>query len=121
MLIVVRDSNFIIVFIISFMSVFSISCVQTQNSSVRDEISYATLGITSILATNCSGCHPDYHTQTSNQLIANGLVVAGNPENSKLYYRLTGSLGSNGPKNMPMGSSLTADDVAQVREWIQGL
>lgn len=95
--------------------------MQTQNSSVRDETSYGTMGIAAILATNCSSCHPDYHTQTSDQLIANNLVIAGDPENSKLYYRLTGSGGIQGPKNMPMGNSLNASDVEQIRLWIESL
>ena len=125
-----RETNFIIRIVLLVSVCVSVSCLQTQNSSSQDKTSYGpasvlgvTAAVTSVLSTNCAACHAaeNFHLQTSGQLIANGYVVAGNPEASKLYYRLTGSTGSLGPKTMPMGSALTSDDLESIRSWIQDL
>ena len=52
-------------------------------------------------------------------LVAAGLMVKGDPTNSKLYYRLAGSSGTNGPKNMPSGGSLSSDQIAEIEHWIK--
>lgn len=119
MLTFVKDTKFIIV--IFFFSLVCANCVQTQNSNTRDELAFATMGIGSIVAANCASCHADFNNLTSAGWISRNLVIPGDPENSPLYYRLNGSLGSKGPKNMPLGSSLTSADVEFVRDWISGL
>lgn len=73
-----------------------------------------------IVGTHCGACHA-FHTLDDATLVANGLVVPGRPEDSKLYYRLTGSSGANGPKNMPTGGSLSAEDVAKIQDYITAL
>jgi hypothetical protein len=95
------------------------ACMQTENSNSLDA-SLSAEGVRGILSQNCKNCHV-YSTQTDDELIDAGLIVPGDPENSKLYYRLAGSSGANGPKNMPSGGSLTVGEVEQIRAWIEGL
>lgn len=101
------------------------ACVQTENSSSLDRETYGNddslFGAArTIIGSNCSACHA-YHTMTEAELISAGLIVAGEPENSKIYYRLTGSTGSAGPKNMPSGSALSSQDREAISAWIEGI
>jgi mono/diheme cytochrome c family protein len=103
------------------------ACIQTENSSSLDGDSYGTatgspefIAARLVFLQNCNGCHA-YHTQTEAQLIAQGLAVAGNPEGSKLFYRLAGSSGASGPKNMPTGGTLSNDDLTAVFTWLQNI
>lgn len=100
-------------------------CFQTENSSSLDADTYGNvngtaefLAVRTIFQNNCGGTCHSYHSQTEAQLKAAGLFIAGSPNSSKLYYRLVGSDGSQGPKNMPTGGSLSSSDLAQVRYWI---
>jgi hypothetical protein len=101
-------------------------CFQTENSSSQDAGTYGNvdgtadfLAVRTIFSQSCGGasCH-GYHTQTELQLKTAGLFIANDPDNSKLYYRLVGSSGSSGPKNMPSGGALSSSDVQQIRYWI---
>lgn len=98
------------------------ACMQTQNSNSLDKDTFGNAGglfgaAQTIMGTNCTPCH-DYGTRSEVQLIASGLIVAGDPENSKLYYRLNGSGGSKGPKNMPQNGSLSDTQIEAIRDWI---
>ena len=94
----------------------SSSCLQTENSSSLDEFSGGD-GVRTILTTSCASCH-NYNSLSNEQLIDQGLVVAGDPEASEIYYRLVGSVGGGSPKDMPQGGALTASEVEQIRVWI---
>ncbi len=102
------------------------SCLQTENSSTFDADMYGSIGGGSpefiaarmIFTQSCNGCHA-YHTQTEAQLAASGLIVAGNPEASPIYYRLIGSSGAMGPKDMPTGGALSSAELIQIRTWIE--
>lgn len=103
------------------------SCVQTENSSSQDAGLYGNSGggsafqaARTIIGQNCVPCH-SYHSMSEAGLIAAGVLVARDPVNSKIFYRLVGSDGVNGPKTMPQGSSLSAADVATIRNWISGM
>lgn len=98
----------------------SSACVQTENSSSQDAFLFGGDTVAGILSQNCAGCH-SYHTLTEEALINLGLVVVGDPENSKLYFRLLGSSGSNGPKDMPVGGALSPGELEQIRTWILNL
>jgi hypothetical protein len=77
--------------------------------------------VRAILKTNCGACH-SFDSSTVALLKDQGLVLPGDPEGSKLYYRLSGSSGSRGPKTMPQGSSaLSGDDQNAIKSWIQAL
>lgn len=107
---------------------FAVACVQTENSSTLDESNYGDstgsaefLAARTIFAQNCAnGCH-GFHGFSEAELIAQGLVIAGNPENSPIYYRIRGSSGSNGSKNMPPSGSLQAADLTAISTWIQNI
>ena len=62
-----------------------------------------------------------FHTQSEAQLRAAGLLVAGQPENSQIYFRLNGSTGTNGPKTMPSGGALSAADLDVIKNWITAI
>lgn len=69
---------------------------------------------------NASGTSPNLAGLTEAKALANGWVEAGSPTTSKLYYRLTGSSGP-GNKNMPIGGSISAEEVQVVSTWILGI
>lgn len=100
------------------------ACLQTENSSSLDASMYGNaegtpefLAAKNILSQSCNGCHA-YHTQSEAQLKAAGLFTAGDPDNSKLYYRLVGSASALGPKDMPQGGALSSSDLQAIRAWI---
>jgi len=97
-------------------------CVQTENSSSMDKFTYGSgddlfSSVRTIMGTNCASCH-DYHTRTEAELVAAGLAVAADYLNSKLYYRLAGSDGGGGPKNMPSGGVLSTEELETIKNWI---
>lgn len=105
------------------------ACLQTENSSSQDGSAYGDstgsgseefLAARAVLVANCTGCHI-YHALTEEQMLASGVIVAGDSEGSELYYRTQGSSGSGGPKDMPQGSSISATDVAKIATWIDSI
>jgi mono/diheme cytochrome c family protein len=105
----------------------SVSCLQTENSSSSDggfagennnspEFEAARL----VFSQSCTGCH-SFHAQSEAQLIASGEVLPGDAENSPVYYRMQGSTGLNGSKNMPQNGSISTTDVETVATWINGI
>lgn len=102
------------------------NCLQTENSSSVD------VGITgtpefmaarTILLNNCTNCHigHDFHLLYEDQLVDRGDVVPGDFLNSPIYYRLAGSLGSEGPKDMPEGGALSGSDLQTIQTWIESI
>lgn len=101
-----------------------ISCLQTENSSSMDSSvtgSPEFMAARTVFLSSCANCH-DFHLLYEEELIARGDVVPGDAFNSPLYYRLAGSLGSEGPKDMPDGGGqLSATEVALVQTWIDNI
>ncbi|HMN69060.1 MAG TPA: hypothetical protein PKC28_11020 [Bdellovibrionales bacterium] len=101
-----------------------VSCLQTENSSVTDDSTFSGEGTAeyraakAVMTENCAGCHA-YHTLSEAALIDQGLMIAGDPENSPLYFRLIGSAGPQGPKDMPQSGGMSEDRVATIRAWIE--
>lgn len=97
------------------------ACLQTENSSSGDgpapEGNLEFLAANEVLLNNCTGCHI-YHTQTQQELIDDGLVIPGDINNSRLYYRIVGSLGPNGTKNMPISG---AAELQILADWITNI
>jgi hypothetical protein len=100
-------------------------CFQTENSSSLDADTYGNLSGTAeflaartIFSQNCGGTCHNYHAQSEAQLKAAGLFIVGLPDSSKLFYRLVGSSGAQGPKNMPSGGALSSSDLQKIRYWI---
>ncbi len=106
-------------------SILLTSCFENQNSSSRDGPSIDASddplfgAANTVFYNKCSSCH-DYHRLTTAQLIATGRVVAGSPESSPIYYRNQGSLGP-GLKNMPIGSTISAAELAAIYDWISSI
>ncbi|KYG61417.1 hypothetical protein AZI86_17030 [Bdellovibrio bacteriovorus] len=75
----------------------------------------------SVIESKCLNCHSSWAGARASYYVGLGLVSKNNAANSKLYYRLLGSAGSNGPKNMPQGGSLTPAEAELVRVWIDNM
>lgn len=99
--------------------------LQTENSNSMDSEMYGDAGgsaeflaARTIISQSCNGCHA-YHTLTEAQLKSAGLIVGGDAANSKIFYRLAGSAGTQGPKDMPQsGAALSRDDLDVIEAWI---
>lgn len=106
---------------------FATACFQTENSSSGDggpDLSGSPefIAAATVMAAKCTSCHYHaYHTQTEAQLVAQGEVIPGDPENSPIYYRLIGSTGANGPKNMPQDGPLTSGEMQTIVTWINSI
>ncbi len=85
-----------------------------------------------VLQKNCVGCHSTSGTASYARLdynneqdfIANGMIVRGNPEASKLIYRTQGYVQTQAgtprrPANMPMGATLSIDDFQALFDWVR--
>jgi hypothetical protein len=103
------------------------ACIQADNSSSLDEDLYggasdgtpAFLAARSVFRTSCSSpCH-DYGTKTEGQLKAAGLFFPGDADSSPLYNSLSTSTAPTGRKDMPQNGSLSADDTAIIKTWIE--
>lgn len=70
----------------------------------------------------CGSCHTGIHAGWTGQprawFVERGLVIEGDALASPLYYRLTGSAGDGGPKNMPASRTLSPEDAQLLRDWI---
>lgn len=102
-----------------------LSGCQTENSSASDESRYSGGGSAlfneakMILSARCVGCHAKF-AGTEDSLVATGDLVKGDPTNSPIYYRLTGSTAGAGPKTMPTsGGALSVSEVQTIRDWIE--
>jgi len=109
------------------------ACFQTENSSSQDKDTYGNIGgsaeflaVRTILTNYCASCHA-YHTLSEADMKLGGCaggpcIVAGSPDTSQIYCRLTGAAGSctvGSGKNMPQGSGgLSSSDLNAIRFWI---
>jgi mono/diheme cytochrome c family protein len=100
-----------------FLTGLMLSCAQTYNSSYSDAENYGS-PVKLVFAQHCTPCH-QFQQMTNDQLVAQGEMIKGDALNSKIYYRVVGSNGTNGPKNMPMGGSLSPADVAIIEQFVQ--
>ncbi|MGZ3770893.1 MAG: c-type cytochrome, partial [Bdellovibrio sp.] len=84
------------------------------------------LAAKAIIDNNCLGCHNnsnngDFRNMTESKAVQMSLIVAGDPQNSPLYYRLKGSTGGplgDSKRDMPQGGALTAAEVQAISDWI---
>lgn len=80
-----------------------------------------------LLQTNCTSCHGatiqsgGFDARTFAAVFSyttnagNPLIDPGNPDGSELYMRVVGGLGF---PQMPQGGTLSADEIAMIRQWI---
>ena len=80
-----------------------------------------------VMEENCISCHnatglaslADFSVLESEaDWVNSDYVQAGFIEESSIYFRLAGSGGERGPKNMPTGGSLSAEQLSVVEQWI---
>lgn len=99
----------------------------TGSGGNSNEPTAAFLAAKSVIDARCVSCHGagssygDFSNLTEARAKQLSLVIPGSPESSKIYYRLAGSSGSNGPKNMPSGSTISTSDVKIISDWISGI
>ena len=85
-------NKLIAVLAISF-SLGLFACMQTENSSSGDAQAYGAAAagspeleaVRGVFKTSCATCHPGYPTMTDAQFVAQGLVTAADPDNSKIF------------------------------------
>lgn len=101
------------------------------NSSENDELiaSVANLqggakfkAVVPVIISKCASCHTHqaWYGFDEDDYNLNGLVVAGTPVSSKMYYRLSTATTGPGPRNMPQGgaAAFTETEVALMQDWI---
>lgn len=76
-----------------------------------------------VINSRCLGCHSssnngDFRGLTTSKAIQKQLIVPGNLAASKLYYRLSGSSTSSGPKTMPSDGAIPLSEVQAIEAWI---
>jgi hypothetical protein len=74
-----------------------------------------------LIESKCITCHSSWSGAKASYYLGAGLVAKNSSISSKLYYRLSGSGGSSGPKTMPQTGSVSAADVAVIKTWIDGM
>lgn len=97
-------------------------CLQTENSSSLDgfvPVGEGLFGeVNQIFSNRCSApCH-DFHTYNEQFFIDTNRLTPGDPENSPIYYRIMGSMGPNGTKNMPTFGTISASERDLIYQWI---
>jgi len=71
-----------------------------------------------ILAQECASCHGAFLRFSQNDWIAQGLIIPGKPDESRLFRKLRGS-GVGGDENMPPNASLNRDSIDLIAQWIR--
>lgn len=74
--------------------------------------------VQSMIESKCISCHGAWSGAKASFYVTQGLMTKGDALNSKLYYRLQGSGGASGPKNMPQSGSISSSETDQVKTWI---
>ncbi|HEX4923059.1 MAG TPA: hypothetical protein VFV50_03200 [Bdellovibrionales bacterium] len=120
--------------ILILLSMLSVSCLQTYNSSTSDPTRYGTGGggdsspggqrfsaAYTIVRNECLGCHNHgfENFTTEQQFIDAGYAVAGQITQSLLYLSLRGNGIDGSRQDMPQGGALSATELTTIREWIE--
>lgn len=96
-----------------------LGCAKNENSTTQDPFLLTPKG-KQVLSQTCSQCH-NYHQLSEAELVQQGLVIRGDSFRSPLYYRINGSLGAYGPKNMPPTGAVSDSDITDFAAWIDNL
>jgi hypothetical protein len=108
------------------------SCGKIENSSSTDNILYGEFTDTgspdfltakAAIRANCLQCHAVWKNYLEQDFIDAGLVVRGDPANSKLYYRNLLATEGPGPHNMPASGypPIAPADLSAMHNWISAL
>ena len=84
------------------------------------------LAAKAVVDAKCIHCHkaggtmPDLVGLTASKAVTKGIIVKGNAQASKLYYRLKNASGI-GPQNMPTDAGFSSAETKAVEDWINSL
>lgn len=123
--------RFLAILFLSALSISLNSCFQTENFSSQDANTYGGIDpndptselfiqVKEIWRVNCTPCHA-FNGMSKDELVAAGLVVEGDAQNSLVYNQMRNSSGTQGAKDMPPWGSLTSHDIQTVESWINSL
>lgn len=107
--------------------VFDPALVGGGTSTPVEEVNPLFVAAKAIIDAKCLSCHSssaygDFRNLTESKALQKGFVVAGDPTASKLYYRLSGSVGGpNTGRNMPAGGTISAAEVQAISDWISSI
>ena len=73
-----------------------------------------------VIVGQCAGCHASFGSHTELDWIATGHVKPGQPNSSTLYSVVKGA-GVGASESMPLNSTMSAQDLASIQNWIQNL
>ncbi|RYZ70836.1 MAG: c-type cytochrome, partial [Proteobacteria bacterium] len=78
-----------------------------------------------VMSSRCFACHEgsnngNFHLTEAGWKLS-GYIVAGSPENSKIYNYIRGADSEKGPKNMPKNGDLSQSEIAAVKNYILSL
>jgi len=113
-------------------------CQQVENSLSGDDARFgggaasvggstAFLAVRAVMSAKCGRCHSDFLSATESGRAADPYFIArGDPNCSRLYYRLSGSGASCAAlaglaHDMPQGDHLTSGELTTFSVWIQSL
>lgn len=100
------------------------ACLQTENSSSYDGARIGNEPHVNILINYCAECHYSeigFGEGMVDHMVSNGWLTPGDPEGSKVYFRIRESEGPGGPKDMPHGSGPTLEELDILYDWILSL
>ncbi|UOF01609.1 c-type cytochrome [Bdellovibrio reynosensis] len=106
--------------------VFDPSLIGGGTTKDEEEVNPLFVAAKAIIDAKCLSCHSsssngDFRNLTESKAMQNGLVVAGSPATSKLYYRLSGATVGPGPRNMPTSGSVSASEAQAISDWISSI
>ncbi len=75
------------------------------------------------LIDKCASCHTHFNWYEYGEMdyITQGLVVPGDVQNSPIYFRLKKSNQGSGPRNMPLGSDISNEELVKLEAWINNI
>ena len=115
------------------LALLTFSCGKIENSNSTDDILYGEFVETDTnpnyleakaeIKAKCLQCHSAWKRYTSQRFVDEGLVIPGQPENSKLYARNILATKGSGPKNMPPSgySPISPAGITAMDAWISSL
>jgi hypothetical protein len=99
-------------------SISNITLDEIYNSSTSDSSDPNFAAAQAVIQSKCLNCHATWSGVQAKYYFNNGLATKGDANSSKIYYRLSASTGTNGPKNMPVPGSISAAEADLIKYWI---
>lgn len=118
-------------FFLSLFLLSLLSCGKVENNASQDKFLYSprpagspqfTAAVAAI-NTKCSECHGSWSGFSESAFVLSSLVVARNPDASKIYFRSQTAATGPGPRNMPSSGrpTFSAQETQAVLDWINAI